>query len=460
MISRFISRRPWLAFPVLVLMLLAAAAVWLGSCEFIAAKRLAAELEAMKENGDMVDNETMRLAFEGSTAKDGTAAWTEVFALNQAMNNLHQSKIFKISNLGSGEDFEWKDRKLAKSYLDRVQPVIDEIEKACNCQKPVWQPIHFNGVSTLLAPIQEARQAIRLLTLDARYAIGSKAFSRAQRSLRLASQACEAFDYDLFIVMKLASCAMHQDVWSTIRQSLLDDGWSESQLADLASYVRGPEDLKSAWPLLVQSELAVGLDYLASVSESEFSFGPERESFFSILTRKLPSRRLEYLKLMQPYMQAASDGLETLPHEVAELELRSTNRWAGRFGGLGRDGMWQSTAQAFVRQENLRRLTLVAIALRQFHKANDKWPEQLSELDSNLVKGDLTRTVGKIPLGYSVDGEQAHLWTVRVDTNSQTSYEKAIVSFDELQAEPKAYSPQYDERWLILNGTSVSDTDE
>lgn len=455
MITSILSFRRWLTIPLVLAALLLVVACWFGGRELIANKTLTAKLQELKQQGVAIDDESLARRFKEQTHPEGAKAWSDVFSLLQARQNMYGSGLSQIATKPwSQGEFEWKDRELGTSFLNDMRPLITEIEKACQAPKPVWQPIHFQGVSTLLEPVQHARAVVDFLGLEAQHAIEERDASRAMRALVLMQKTVESFDWNCFLVSKLANVAAEESVRTVIRRSLCTEFWDNAQLDSLATLVGPAQEIENTWKMLVDSELAVGLDYLRQGGDE--GFGPQATKSYFALPTKLPTNQLRFVNMLRPWREVAQGGLFGLQGRVSAMTSKQVqNHSYDTFAPLVTS--WESLARVLVNQEELRRLTLTAIALRRYHNSKNAWPSELQELEEFGLGQQLSQTVDTKRFGYRAEADAVYLWNTRAGAVSQnySTSNWPIETFDELQQRKQDQRSSFAlGSWVLLSAGS------
>ena len=133
-------------------------------------KPCSAELDAA---GIPMDDASAERAFFNQTRREGTHDWAEV--LSMLGNSWVTSLGAELPYVGTGKipvrldpDSAWPQLDAAGKYLQIVAPVLQRVRVAAKHPAPVWQPIHFHGLGTLLGPIQDARHVANNLQLSRR----------------------------------------------------------------------------------------------------------------------------------------------------------------------------------------------------------------------------------------------------------------------------------------------------
>ena len=154
---------------------------------------------------------------------------------------------------------KWEADALVDDFLEQARPLFDLLYDAAKYPTPVWQPMEFHGIETLLPELQDSRQIQRLLQLDFEHAIVHSDTERALRDLQAMQTTADAYDWNMFLVGQLVNIALHGLHHQSIQRSLYADVWSAEQLEQLMAQVRQPLPLEKSWNATIESEKVMSL---------------------------------------------------------------------------------------------------------------------------------------------------------------------------------------------------------
>ncbi len=383
--------------------------------ETIASGELKAKLEELRQAGEPFDDKSMTKYFENNTHKEGTAAWTEIITLSLAANAITN----KLPVVGDGRipfdlspGSEWPDEPRVAEFLQEVQPLIHKIYKADEFPKPVWMPILFNGISTLLPEIQESRSTARVLHLDAFHALYHKEGERALQDIQALRCVAQAFDWDTFIVAKMVSFAILGMQRYTINRSLSMDIWNHEQLSSLSNQVNHPYEASKAWRATLAGERGMAYPVLSDMRKLRGEGTSGIDALLGLPV--MPSTKLSVLRAYEDWQHCADAGdvglVEQAKAAQARFFMNQSLSQASLFLRLILPAI-TTYAEMFDRLETNRRLTYSSVAVKRYHVKNNRWPKSLSELaDVGLVANDWTTLNGQ-SFGYEVMEDMAYVWT-------------------------------------------------
>ena len=380
--------------------------------EAMAYRELNDKLEAIRQVGEPIDDASMAAHFEKTTHKEGTVAWSEAIMLAGSANAISNGLPF-VGDESLPRDFrpgvEWPEEPRVAEFLREIRPLFKKIDDADAFPKPVWAPVDFNGFSTTLEVYQETRSLARILNLDASHALFHREGERALKDIRSLQSVSKAFDVELVLVTKLITIAIQHLHKDSITRSLIMDVWNDEQLAELMDQVRQPYDVAKAWKSSFIGQRAMTY---AAVNDS-ISLAGVMGDYNNPLYRLpiLPSGKLALLRSYDVVLDISSASANELVDRatVAEKQvmgLASTDYLVGLFFPA-----LAAYAEAFDRDEVLRRLTMTSLAVKRFQLKNNRFPKNLPELtDVGLSERDWT-TTHRQAFGYEVDNEIAYVWT-------------------------------------------------
>jgi hypothetical protein len=411
--------RSWLVWISLTAVLLLVA-ILLGLVwnERRSATLLDQELQRITRSGQPIDSESMGRWFQDRTHTEGTQQWGEVFSvLSGSLDGYPEFESLPVQ--GRAELPErlvpggpWPEEPIVADYLEYSRPLIDMIDQASEHPSPVWRPIEFQGIMTLLPELQSTRSISRLLMLEAEHALYHQDAPRALRAIRLLDSTADAFDWDFCMVAALVHVALRGIEWQAIQRSLYADLWNEQQLQKLAEQVGPPIDIASMYRDTLAGERA----FCTNLSrEDAKSFDPTFGEFALPLVQ-LPSTRLRLLEIWQELQDVAdgdprrlSQNAERVGQELNEEIRRNQFSPGNILAGLLIPATSAFT-NALIRMEDNRRFTRTALAIKQYQLQLGQWPQQLSELQQvGLTSNDWSTQLSG-PFGYELKDDAPLLW--------------------------------------------------
>ena len=409
-------RLKWIGLVSLIpIVFLIAIVCFIGYRETIASGELTAKLDEMRQAGEPFDDESMAIYFKKTSHEEGTAAWTEILTLSRFANSISDKlPVVGVGNLPSDlrPGGEWSDEPRVADFLQEVQPLIQRIYKADAFPKPVWMPIQFNGIATLLPEIQESRVPARILNLDAIHALYHKDGDRALQDIHALRCVAQAFDWDFCLVTKMVSVAIHGLHRDIINRSLSMDVWNGEQLVALSNHVNHPYEASKAWKASLAGERGLTYPVLSDLRKLGNAEGFGSHPLLGLPV--MPSTKLTVLRAYEDWQQCADAGDARIEELAKSAQARFQSNRSLSTSSIFISMMMpaiSSYAEIFDRFETNRRLTYTALAVKRYQVKNNRWPKSLNELaDVGLVANDWT-TTNRQSFGYEVVDEMAYVWS-------------------------------------------------
>lgn len=419
-------RRPatWLAMTLTVLVGLLAVVV---GRELIAKSELNQQLSELKAKGVPVDNATMESYFVSTTSTEHSVEWRElsgVFA--SAWIDSLGADLPYVGNRSTpakalrGE--EWADAAKAEEFLKELAPWMERLhEVAEKTKRPVWHPIHFNGWSTLLGPIQESRSFTRVLSLDFDYALYSKDRQRAFQDLKTLRSTAEAYHWDAFVISELIYEAHLYMFYQSIFRSMRSSIWTIEDLQAMQSLIGERQDFEEKWSRLQEKDMAMSLAGLDSddVSLPEFS-GPLE------WIAKLPTSKLRFVEDSLQSRDVGSGGLLGVAKQSEEIDKQGMI-----FQMLAPSRA--ALARAMLNLEEKRRLAHTVVAMKQYKLIHGSFPQSLELLQKESQWGlaaECIQGVDQSPFGYRQSDDLVWVWNTRTAGNELTPIPKELPEHD------------------------------
>jgi hypothetical protein len=323
-----------------------------------------------------------------ATSREGTVVWSQLVTLvgyHPATAGLaNQVPIVgegALPSFGPGEEPTWPNIDATAAYLAEMQPVIELLRQARDVEMPVWIEMNFMGLQTPLPELQATRNISRLARLEHLYALYTGDTDRALDALRSLDAIPQAFDWHLFLVGELVHTALRGVVYDAVKESLKAGRWSDEQLAELQQMVVEPLEISRRWKqtLMYERTLVFQATPVATASVA---------GAYNLVIA--PEDRLALFESYQAAMELGNFPLEELVSRANALERRAVEkaqleRRSPVYKALLTSifPAMTSLADALVRLETQRQVTAVAVAIKRFEVANNRWPQDLSELQSS-----------------------------------------------------------------------------
>ena len=363
--------------------------IWLANREWKASRLLHAELTQLKAQGQPLDNEAWAAWFDARTHKEGTDAWLEVLTLSEASSRIAPDLPF----VGEGfvpiditPGMEWPGEPRVAEFLEVFDPLISKIHETVEYPTPVWWPIQWGGVETLLPQYQESRSVCRLLQLKAMHSLWKKDTEEALKSIKSCLATASAVDSQTMWVTELVHLAEVAIAHEMINRSLRMDVWDDQQLEAISKLLGQQREPIESWKLCLIGERNMALTINDDYTSRDGLSGLEVLKYIP----RLPSDDLRILQYYQSMMDLANGGMAGLTERCSKWSARWEEEYFLRspfsYSTILLTMFYSSAPQlatAYERMAVQQQLTKTAIAIKRFQKANGRFPNALSELPSS-----------------------------------------------------------------------------
>lgn len=351
----------WISLPAALLILLIGG---LGIRELVAAWQFDSQYRQIKSAGQPVDNADLEARFDRKTSTEFSRRWNDLLVASAALAHRGHS-IFEVVNGKVPNSLlierKWDSAEAVRQYLRNCDPVIQQLHELPHSDQPVWLPVKHNGLNTLLGGLHQSRQLQQLLMLDFLDSIYSEDRQRAKRDLQSMQKVADAFGWRNGIVTDLVHFALQSSIERGIHLGLAANFWQRDDLEELVKVV--PKTIQLDLQALVHLERSYGLSWITT---------EEQANAWLYVLAKIPTLRQG---LLEDYLRL-ENGQAVDPKDLSVL-------------GMHLVPAMQQVHQIYDREEDERRLTLVALAIKHFQLQHGRWPESITEVElskSPLVK--------------------------------------------------------------------------
>jgi hypothetical protein len=392
--------------------------------------------------GIAFDDASMMGVYRNATHVDGTTTWMKILRMSHW--GTHFSSVNELPFVGKGEftppptPSEWHLETPIANYLKEMEPMIALVLETESIPTPVTFPIEFQGYSTLLEPWQTSRDVARILQLECEFALYKKNSARAMRAIKGMHLTQKAFREPTFMVVTLLTLAIKGLEKSAIRSAVATDLLSRDELDELKNLVQEMAFSETGWNDMFRWERAMVLSTLEN-DPSVFSSSQGEPNW--VVSRILPSSRLQLIDSFESIASLGNTPIEQLAPASIELERRIMTQ-SKRSSIDGSRMLLErampavaAVASALEQQEDSRRMTPTAIALRTYRKEKGTWPRELADLEQIGLNRKEHSTVSAGEFGYQVEGEHAWLWSYPLQgVYTRRHIDRTARPTDELQA--------------------------
>jgi hypothetical protein len=433
----------------LLLSMVLLAATWFTWTEWNAARQLKGLVRSAQGTGSPVDDQSMQTWFEQKTNKEKTQAWSEILALSAS--RAIRERVTNLADETADEVVpDSNDPKALDDYfrgvgktIEELQPLLDRIHSESHVEQPVWIPIRFDGMNTLLECLSNSVHVRRLLVMEWEYAMHAQDRDRALASLQAMHRCLKVFDWPLGTIATSFHAGRRVDIYNQIERSLRVLRWNEQQLVALQSLLT-PMDLETTWRNMLEANQAL--------LKREFSADDYRASAEERLA-------LRFISLPSWQLARWEDNIKARDAVGAEYEQLSVigeklerEMLPARFGVS-----WKQFADMLASHESYRRFVLAATEVQLFQSKNGRLPKDLSELSEVKSQHSVYRSVNGKPFEFQwlSAGKQAKL----VSKLSDGKFSDAGAERDQFVLQIMSPNGNALQREMLFEATPGSDAD-
>lgn len=418
MIRKSFWKRKAFLFVAIPLSIAAIVLVYFATVQIRSAARIDAEVQRLRAANVPIDSESQAAWFVANTSQEHSDAWAEILMMSSAGSN-HPELFEKMPYIGGATPSAtiepsqpWENEPIVAKWLEMMRPVIDKVRTISDSKEATWQPITFDGFETLLEPIQQSRTIARTLQVDVEHALYVRDSERAMSGLRSLDGLVYAFDWRICLVADLVTSALRGSHFAMIQRSMNVDIWNDEQLLELTSQVSVMQDVSKRWRDVISGERALSFGELVTNGGKRIADDGQRGM---AMVFSIPSVRERLLFAYSKMASVGDQGIDSLAMNAAELndEFFGVQRRGFAVDDIGLHLLFpaiEAYAAAVIRNEDSRRLTLTAIAIKRYQLAKGAFPERLAQLKEVGLKPADWTTVGGDVFGYDKN-EVAYLWS-------------------------------------------------
>jgi len=236
--------------------------------EFQGRSQMEAELKRLAQAGLPIDNESIDARYREATSTMHTDEWLAVqekLKSTRFREDLQGVPTLdpKVQSEPFEQDFklvgEWPAEEITSRLVNKYQAVIEQICKLTEAYEPVYFPIEFRSLETLLPNTQNMRDISRVLLLDVWVALRNREVDRLSRDLKALLRASRVIEEEPFIVSYLVSVAMRRMALGFVRQTVESNLLSDEQWDEIATLLQERTEIGSRWARTLQGEMGISL---------------------------------------------------------------------------------------------------------------------------------------------------------------------------------------------------------
>lgn len=452
----------WLAFVLLGMVLFCCGGSFttLMVSRYSSERSLQEKLEQLSIKGIPVDDASVAALHETLTSTENVDTWIGI--LDRLASQNFTDTCQNVPIVGSNENpiprtgVPWTDEAAAEQFLSQHADTMKQLLDVAQDNGYVRYPIEFKSFDTPLPYLDHTRRAARMLMLDAILAARAGDADREFRAINAMFGCAISVRGEPFFVCQLVSIDIHERAVGHLQSAVEANRLPAEQLAILRIRLAPFSDISYSYTVGLKGE--IGLAIPAYRDPREYS--PQVAKVSKIIVRSGMADRLahKYAERMEAALEIPTDDLQ---HFIADCEV-----WDSQFES---GGMLQqlegsiieyfapnlaSVANSMVRSKMMNDLATLAIAARQYERANGRLPKSLEELKTQGIDLSLFHCVdGSLPNYALVDPASPTNSTSDSSTSGESSKtSRAILrSFDPQKTSNNPNPSQWHQEEADLN---------
>ncbi len=435
--SRWNRLSIWVGGPLIVLI---GVTIWIAASEFRASRRLQSELTKVKNE---LNNTPFRQHSKRLNDEENQQLEDFLVAVNAVGNSWATSIGRDLPIIGEAKislelipGTYWDAKPNVEVYLQRMAPAIKILRETPQpAQFPTFtsSAIFFDrhyywNYRTLLG-------AIQVLQLDLEYALRTDDKSRALLDLVTIYRLVEA-GANLEDSQRYAWSHAHRTAANAaVRRTLASGSMNRDEIQSLQHFVADPIAPDANWRSRTMAHAVFQIEMLNSeIDRAMLSDAPE----YLNVVMTLPSLQEGLFNAANQVASIPVGDLQSMRSEAEEIakeldSARDNAIFPISRAALQADLVAQLSSKLVTRctLEEDRRFTLTAIAIKQFHLDNGKWPERLQDLSTvGLTSSDWQLLNGE-QFGYQHGQNACYLWGQTEPNTPRRISDKKPAAFSE-----------------------------
>lgn len=402
-------------------------------------------LSELEERGQPIGNESLTRYRASLSSDENAARWMAV--LERIGAKPFQDTTRGVPFVGVVPDAAteypvrgevWGYEDAAREFLEQNASLRSEMHDVVEGTGPIRTKLEFDSYNTLLPYVQHTRDAARIVMLENRVAVHDGDAEGSLHAILAMLGIARSIEHEPLMVSQLVYSAVVAMAAKEIGHALESDLLDEDQLNAIGKELEHFGDYKRSYQVGMSGERAMVMAVFGG-GESTIEAGPPIRSSRDQLAS------LELFETAEKAIEEATmaDFLERLDqHDSLITQRISSGNLLTQFDTMLTGLLMPAIrpfGQACAETAQEVRMAKIAIALRQFERKFDRWPQDLGELTQVGVdsgSADLVPFGGK-PFGYKVLENEVELWAFPISSGvRETPAEpKLLSSLEEREAE-------------------------
>lgn len=394
------------------------------------------KLEALRDAGLPIDNQSMDTWYRQRTDPSDAAAWQAIFdQLNspefKSLTTGIESFDTRARDTGR-KDGQWPAEDTCRKLLAETTDLRSEIHRLAAKRVRVQFPMVFDSINTQMTTKKLAVSAARLISVESEVAIHDKKSSEIVASIRTQVDLGIATSGDGSITGHLLASAMRSSGFRTLKEALEADLIDANDLSNLESQLSPLAITQSWFREAIQIERATMLPVFHEPSKYLGNGSNQIPKNYQASAQD----KLHYLEMMEQLEELDQLPMATAIQKAKQLEsdLKKQREAAGMLGT--REWMLTSLFYPTIfpvfptccRDRQELNMVLHGIAIRRYQDQFGEFPRDLFALQDVGFDTLAHMPVGDKPMGYRLEGDEAVLWSTPPALGLETTPEPPTIS--------------------------------
>ena len=412
-----VARRTWRAFgftaamlSVIPILVFGGLVGWFFGGQIIVRKRVALQVEALRQKGELTDLEGLQQYYRQRTSEAHSETWSE---LVHDLNGSREGQQL-IQNLYDGIDSQqaWPDQSKVDEFDSEYSDFIDRLMLFAILElesdtKPVYRAIDFSVESESVGNSQLIPLMGRLLVIRHALALKRRDSEEQFRCIRAAQglQRSLRSEYLYAFCIRNTVDTMARRM---LQRSLAANRFTDQQLKQIDDGMPEFKDLQSNLRDAMRAERVFAI---------AVCLGPDSDRY-PVGVAMLKKDPLGYLQWMEQVVQI--DGSDLQDHR--DLSSQLSREYALQIDAervlatMGPENLRSSYGGFFIGSDLLLnwcehvRLAKIAIAVQRFRSQENVWPSTLDDLSAVGVVAKNLAPLDHPAFGYRIQDNEAIIW--------------------------------------------------
>jgi len=394
------------------------------------------KLEALRDAGLPIDNQSMDTWYRQRTDPSDAAAWQAIF--DQLNSPEFKSLATGIETFDSRardtgrKNGQWPAEEASRKLLAETTELRSEIHRLAAKRVRVQLPLVFDSVNTQMATKNSVVSAGRLIFVEAEATLQDKKSPELVASILTQVDLAIVTSSDGSITGHLLASALRAKGFDSLKEALEADLIDATDLEQLENQLSQPAITNGWFREAMQIERATMLPVFHEPSKYLGEGSNQIPKNFQASAQD----KLHFLEVMEQL-----EDLDQLPMADGiqkAMKLRDDIEQQSKAAGILGTREWMLTSrlvpaititfQTYCRDRQELNMALHGIAIRRYQDQFGEFPRDLFALKDVGFDTLAHMPVGDKPMGYCLEGDEAVLWSTPPVLGLETTPEPPVIT--------------------------------